>query len=91
MGWPITALCSALLALSLFHTQAHHIPGHPNLRHVPPPDVPTFQRNAVESSPDDREYGSSGLPLRSAVERVPEHYEGHRQPLRDAVEASPKQ
>ena len=83
MGRAIAVLV-ALAALTL--VGSHHIPGHVQ-RHQPPPQAPSFQRAAVESRPAG---AVLGLPIRTAVESVPEHYQGHRQPLRDAVEASLK-
>lgn len=66
--------------------------------HQPPPGAPTFIRRAVESKPTfnsakhlfglyQEEYGSKSLPLRAAVEKVPDATESLRRlPLRDAVE-----
>lgn len=71
--------------------------------HVPPPNVPTFRRDSVEHVPDIditsnmkasymalEEYGSKSLPLRTAVESVPDTIESSKRlPLRDAVERRP--
>ncbi|XP_014210222.1 probable chitinase 10 [Copidosoma floridanum] len=91
MGRPIGAIAALGLLLAL--AAAHHLPWHLGNEHEPPADVPTFQRTAVESQPDDvwsSAYGSASLPLRSAVESVPDHPESRRQQLRDAVETSPR-
>lgn len=56
-----------------------------SLHHFPPPETPTFRRDAVERPPqfsravDEkseaysrvRDFGSENLPLRAAVESVP--------------------
>ena len=84
----MAALGVALAALSL--VGSHHIPGH-HQRHLPPAGEPSFQRGAVESYPGNEPVPESwGLPLRTAVESIPEHDGDHRQPLRDAVEANYK-
>nr|WNT43924.1 chitinase 2 [Monochamus alternatus] len=71
--------------------------------HVPPLDAPTFRRDSVEHPPifdryTDRssyytvleEYGSRSLPLRAAVESIPDVIKtSKRLPLRDAVEKRP--
>lgn len=94
------SLPQAIFALSwLLATLAtcHRIPGHqfspfPPQKHLPPDDASIFQRADVESETQDDqvEYGSWSLPLRSAVESLPEGYydQAHRAPLRDAVENS---
>ncbi|KAJ8682783.1 hypothetical protein QAD02_018575 [Eretmocerus hayati] len=68
-----------LLSLLLISVRAHHVPGHrgEHQLHEPPPEVITFQRSAVERPParilENLDYGAEGLPLRSAVESIPEH------------------
>ncbi|XP_028131818.1 probable chitinase 10 [Diabrotica virgifera virgifera] len=66
--------------------------------HMPPPGVPSFRRDSVEHVPKDKnlayslppEYGSVSLPLRAAVESIPNILENSRRlPLRDAVEKRP--
>ncbi|KAJ8920078.1 hypothetical protein NQ315_011732 [Exocentrus adspersus] len=71
--------------------------------HYPPLDAPTFRRDSVEYVPysghhSDRssqytvyeEFGSRALPLRSAVESIPDVIQTSRRlPLRDAVERRP--
>lgn len=86
----------AALAVLLSTVLSHHVPGHWGhvQLHVPPDSKPSFQRGAVERPPPGvvRVHGgqshSEWLPLREAVELVPENYETQRQPLRDAVEAT---
>nr|XP_023029163.1 probable chitinase 10 isoform X2 [Leptinotarsa decemlineata] len=70
-------------------------------RHAPPLNVPTFRRDSVEHVPEadrDRsspylkyeEFGTKSLPLRTAVESVPDlSMNSRRLPLRDAVEKRP--
>ncbi|XP_056636318.1 probable chitinase 10 [Diorhabda sublineata] len=67
--------------------------------HIPPPGVPTFRRDSVEHIPKgeknlplltETHYGSTTIPLRAAVESVPNVLENSRRlPLRDAVEKRP--
>ncbi|PSN52638.1 hypothetical protein C0J52_08812 [Blattella germanica] len=86
--------------------------GRKSSRHFPLLEVPTFQRDSVEwipsyekpfqrgshrsSSLTDYVFGTRSLPLREAVESVPEpvvtkyrYRSDHRIPLRDAVEQRP--
>ncbi|XP_045475619.1 probable chitinase 10 [Harmonia axyridis] len=67
-------------------------------KHEPPPGAPVFQRSAVEQIPIlDRkasyvveELGTRSLPLRAAVENIPDITKTlKRLPLRDAVEQRP--
>lgn len=93
MGWWIDVFACAL-SLFVVLTNAHYLPGHLN-HHEPPIGSKSFQRTAVESLPrNDKNftniYGSVFLPLRSAVEAIPNHLEIQRQPLRDSVETSLK-
>ncbi|ENN70443.1 hypothetical protein YQE_12947, partial [Dendroctonus ponderosae] len=70
--------------------------------HVPSLETPTFRRDSVEHIPEEvsssmkasymslEEFGSKSLPLRTAVESVPDiSSNSHRLPLRDAVERRP--
>nr|XP_022917656.1 probable chitinase 10 isoform X3 [Onthophagus taurus] len=69
--------------------------------HEPPRGTQIFLRNAVESPPlvsqsdknlekYEEEYGSKSLPLRTAVESIPDEAQtSKRLPLRDAVEKRP--
>ncbi|XP_050304967.1 probable chitinase 10 isoform X2 [Anthonomus grandis grandis] len=74
-------------------------------RHIPSTNVLSFRRDSVEHVPEVEpsysikkgsymtleEFGSKSLPLRAAVESVPDAIEGtKRLPLRDAVEKRPE-
>ncbi|KAF5303798.1 hypothetical protein FQR65_LT08134 [Abscondita terminalis] len=92
-----------LFACCIHFTEEKTLRRFKRSEHEPPPGTLSFQRSAVESYPDlprpsDRsapftdynEYGSKFLPLRTAVESVPDiTVSTRRLPLRDAVERRP--
>ena len=77
------ALIAILISCRWLINSAHALPDN-NLRHFPSEEVPTFQRFAVENQPYPFErllalsqhriirYGDENLPLRDAVEYVPD-------------------
>lgn len=98
MGWPIVALWAVTAHVLV---SAYRVPEYellpPRQKHIPPSDVPTFQRSSVESIPysdgvrrDNAEFGTQFLPLRSAVEALPDIIGSKSQPLRDAVQRIPE-
>lgn len=89
---------SAILVLSIFHPTEERIVREKRSSHIPPSWVKTFQRGSVESIPIQEisaytsifDYGTRSLPLRAAIETVPDIIENsQRLPLRDAVEKRP--
>lgn len=96
-------LIISLVVISISLTEERSTRSRPRFRregHIPPPGVPTFLRDSVEHIPKGEKnlplktqsppYGSTRLPLRVAVESVPNVLENSRRlPLRDAVEKRP--
>lgn len=82
----ILQLSILLLVILCSVTEERHVTRtRRSIYHFPPPEVPSFKRDAVERPPqfsrsmdqkseayyNFKEFGSTALPLRSAVESVP--------------------
>ncbi|KAG5889208.1 hypothetical protein JTB14_033286 [Gonioctena quinquepunctata] len=99
MGLCIKICAVLLISISLTEEKSTRIKRD---SHTPPLYVPTFRRDSVEHIPETNEdyrkspylkyeeFGTRSLPLRTAVESVPDLSENSRRlPLRDAVEKRP--
>lgn len=94
MGW----ISLALLGITVLTVVTPYRIITQKQEHIPPIEAVSFQRTAVESSPelprkitDQSEYGSRRLPLRTAVEAPPDVIGSKFLPLREAVESIPQE
>ncbi|XP_043267881.1 probable chitinase 10 [Venturia canescens] len=98
MGWPVLVLWGLTIVALV---TAYRIPdieeSAPFQKHIPPSYVPSFQRYSVEKLPysqnyqlNQLEFGSQRLPLRSAVEALPDTTGLKSQQLRESVQRIPE-